>query len=154
MAGPPQQAPRQSRLAIHNRQRPRQAEETVPSVRVTQATSYKRVAVWAELNHLVELALQMNRHLGDARHFDLHGRHLRPPSLMEFPFLLRKGVGGIHRHREECLLEGLAKKPAGPIRHGLGVVHRAAGQKNGQPCNRHVTIRYHTISLPWYIITT
>ena len=29
MAGPPQQAPRQSRLAIHNRQRPRQAEETV-----------------------------------------------------------------------------------------------------------------------------
>ena len=34
MAGPPQQAPRQSRLAIHNRQRPRQAEETVPSVRV------------------------------------------------------------------------------------------------------------------------
>ena len=41
MAGtPPQQAPRQSRLAIHNRQRPRQAEETVPSVRVTRATSY------------------------------------------------------------------------------------------------------------------
>src|ERR1700719_4442395 len=39
MAGPPQQAPRQSRLAIHNRQRPRQAEETVPSVRVTRATS-------------------------------------------------------------------------------------------------------------------
>src|SRR6266536_537821 len=38
MAGPPQQAPRQSRLAIHNRQRPRQAEETVPSVRVTRAT--------------------------------------------------------------------------------------------------------------------
>ena len=35
-----QQAPRQSRLAtIHNRQRPRQAEETVPSVRVTRATS-------------------------------------------------------------------------------------------------------------------
>ena len=31
-------APRQSRLAIHNRQRPRQAEETVPSVRVTRAT--------------------------------------------------------------------------------------------------------------------
>src|SRR3954471_14263427 len=39
MAGPPQQASRQSRLAIHNRQRPRQAEETVPSVRVTRATS-------------------------------------------------------------------------------------------------------------------
>src|SRR5271166_5087347 len=39
MAGLPQQAPRQSRLAIHNRQRPRQAEETVPSVRVTRATS-------------------------------------------------------------------------------------------------------------------
>src|SRR5580704_12396853 len=51
---------------------------------------------WAELNHLVELALQMNRHLGDARHFDLHGRHLRQPSLMEFAFLLRKGVGGIY----------------------------------------------------------
>ena len=31
-------APRQSRLAIRNRQRPRQAEETVPSVRVTRAT--------------------------------------------------------------------------------------------------------------------
>src|SRR5437899_3346351 len=31
-------AMRQSRLAIHNRQRPRQAEETVPSVRVTRAT--------------------------------------------------------------------------------------------------------------------
>jgi hypothetical protein len=41
MAGPSQQAPRQSRLAIHNRQRPRQAEETVPSVRVTRATSRK-----------------------------------------------------------------------------------------------------------------
>ena len=32
-------APRQSRLAIHNRQRPRQTEKTVPSVRVTRATS-------------------------------------------------------------------------------------------------------------------
>src|SRR6266700_1434348 len=42
MAGPPQQASRQSRLAIHNRQRPRQAEETVPSVRVTRATSPAR----------------------------------------------------------------------------------------------------------------
>src|SRR4029077_13999740 len=42
MAGPPQQAPRQSRLAIHNRQRPRQAEETVPSVRVTRAPSFYR----------------------------------------------------------------------------------------------------------------
>jgi hypothetical protein len=41
MAGPQQQAPRQSRLAIHNRQRPRQAEETVPSVRVTRATSVR-----------------------------------------------------------------------------------------------------------------
>src|SRR3954471_1369528 len=38
MAGPPQQAPRQSQLAIHNRQRPPQAQETVPSVRVTRAT--------------------------------------------------------------------------------------------------------------------
>src|SRR2546429_425181 len=37
-AGPPQQAPRPSPLANHNRQRPRQAEETVPSVRVTRAT--------------------------------------------------------------------------------------------------------------------
>src|SRR6266566_3117674 len=43
IAGSPQQAPRQSRLAIHNRQRPRQAEETVPSVRVTRAT---RAARW------------------------------------------------------------------------------------------------------------
>src|SRR3974377_158660 len=42
MARPPQQAPRQSRLAIHNRQRPRQAEETVPSVRVTRATRLRR----------------------------------------------------------------------------------------------------------------
>ena len=39
LAGLPQQAPRQSRLAIHNRQRPRQAEKTVPSIRVTRATS-------------------------------------------------------------------------------------------------------------------
>src|ERR1700676_3184882 len=39
MAGPPQQAPRQGQLAIQNRRRPRQAEETVPSVRVTRATS-------------------------------------------------------------------------------------------------------------------
>ena len=38
MAGPPQQAPRQGRLAIQNRRRPRQAEETIPSVRVTRAT--------------------------------------------------------------------------------------------------------------------
>src|SRR4051794_9964214 len=39
MAGSPQQAPRQGQLAIQNRRRPRQAEETVPSVRVTRATS-------------------------------------------------------------------------------------------------------------------
>jgi hypothetical protein len=39
MAGPPQQAPRQGQLAIQNRRRSRQAEETVPSVRVTHATS-------------------------------------------------------------------------------------------------------------------
>jgi hypothetical protein len=38
MAGPPQQALRQGQLAIQNRRRPRQAEETVPSVRVTRAT--------------------------------------------------------------------------------------------------------------------
>ena len=39
MAGPPKQAPRQGYLAIQNRRRPRQAEETVPSVRMTRATS-------------------------------------------------------------------------------------------------------------------
>src|SRR6202140_1013530 len=38
MAGPPQQAPRQGQLAIQNRRRPCQAEETVPSVRLTRAT--------------------------------------------------------------------------------------------------------------------
>jgi hypothetical protein len=32
-------SPRQGQLAIQNRRRPRQAEETVPSVRVTRATS-------------------------------------------------------------------------------------------------------------------
>src|SRR4030095_962298 len=46
MAGTPHQAPRQSRLAIHNRHRPRPAEETVPSVRVTRATSYDWVPLW------------------------------------------------------------------------------------------------------------
>src|SRR4029077_4643716 len=40
MAGPPQQDPCQGQLAIQNRRRPRQAEETVPSVRVTRATSF------------------------------------------------------------------------------------------------------------------
>ena len=39
LAGPPQQAPRQGQLAVQNCRRPRQAEETVPSVRVTRATS-------------------------------------------------------------------------------------------------------------------
>ena len=39
MAGPPKQAPCQGQLAIQNRRCPRQAEETVPSVRVTRATS-------------------------------------------------------------------------------------------------------------------
>ena len=39
MAGSPQRAPRQSKLAIHNRRRPRQTEKTIPSVRVTRATS-------------------------------------------------------------------------------------------------------------------
>src|SRR5207344_2152321 len=34
MAGPPKQAPCQGQLAIQNRRRPRQAEETVPSVRM------------------------------------------------------------------------------------------------------------------------
>jgi hypothetical protein len=38
MAGLPQQAPRQSKLAIHNHRRPRQTEKTIPSVRVTRAT--------------------------------------------------------------------------------------------------------------------
>ncbi len=39
MAGSPQQAPRQSKLAIHNRRRAREAEKTVPSIRMTRATS-------------------------------------------------------------------------------------------------------------------
>jgi hypothetical protein len=39
MAGPPKQTPRQGELAIQNRGRPRQAEEAVPSVRMTRATS-------------------------------------------------------------------------------------------------------------------
>ena len=43
MAGPPQPAPRQGQLAIQNRRRPRQAEEIVPSVRVTRATLIQRV---------------------------------------------------------------------------------------------------------------
>ena len=34
MAGPPQQASRQSRLAIHHRRRPHQTQEAIPSVRV------------------------------------------------------------------------------------------------------------------------
>ncbi len=34
----PKQAPRQSRLAIHNSPRPRQAQKAVPSVRMTRAT--------------------------------------------------------------------------------------------------------------------
>src|SRR5271155_3264953 len=38
-AGPPQQTPPQSPLAIQNRRCPRQAEETVPSLRVTRATN-------------------------------------------------------------------------------------------------------------------
>ena len=37
MAGLP--PPRQSKLAIHDRRRPRQAEKTIPSVRMTRATS-------------------------------------------------------------------------------------------------------------------
>ena len=45
MAGPPQQAPRQGQLAIQNRRRPRQAEKTVPSVRVTRATRINRYFV-------------------------------------------------------------------------------------------------------------
>src|ERR1700730_37433 len=39
MAGLPQPPPRQSKLAIHDRRRPRQAEKTIPSVRMTRATS-------------------------------------------------------------------------------------------------------------------
>src|SRR5450830_1389549 len=39
MAGPPKQTPRQGQLAIQNCRRSRQAEETVPSVRMTRATS-------------------------------------------------------------------------------------------------------------------
>src|SRR5580704_18132861 len=38
MAGLPQPPPRQSKLAIHDRRRPRQAEKTIPSVRMTRAT--------------------------------------------------------------------------------------------------------------------
>src|SRR5271166_1084897 len=36
----PQQTSRQGRLAIHNRRRPRQTRQAIPSVRVTRATSY------------------------------------------------------------------------------------------------------------------
>src|SRR5208337_2609290 len=35
----PQQTSRQGRLAIHNRRRPRQTRQAIPSVRVTRATS-------------------------------------------------------------------------------------------------------------------
>jgi hypothetical protein len=43
LAGPPQQAPRQGQLAIPNCRRPHQAEEAVPSVRVTRATRIERL---------------------------------------------------------------------------------------------------------------
>ena len=39
LGAPPKQAPRQSRLAIHNSPRPRQTQKAVPSVRMTWATS-------------------------------------------------------------------------------------------------------------------
>src|SRR3984893_14808935 len=67
MARPPQQAPRQSRLAIHNRQRPRQAEETVPSVRVTQATRGTAKTRSAEKLKLAFLALAPFRALAILR---------------------------------------------------------------------------------------
>src|SRR5450759_5299422 len=61
MAGPPKQTPRQGQLAIQNCRRSRQAEETVPSVRMTRATSHHAVipnvntvddlrAVWPRLS--------------------------------------------------------------------------------------------------------
>jgi hypothetical protein len=66
-----QEAPRQSRLAIHNRQRPRQAEETVPSVRVTRATSpiMERFPLSSKLNNyppLLEYLFNLGRQTADA----------------------------------------------------------------------------------------
>src|SRR5258707_908017 len=45
MAGLPQPPPRQSKLAIHDRRRPRQAEKTIPSVRMTRATRLAKRAI-------------------------------------------------------------------------------------------------------------
>ena len=44
MARPPKQTPRQGQLAIQNCRRSRQAEETVPSVRMTRATRQRIIA--------------------------------------------------------------------------------------------------------------
>src|SRR5271157_3826890 len=38
LGAPSKQAPRQSRLAIHNRKRSRQTQKAIPSIRVTRAT--------------------------------------------------------------------------------------------------------------------
>src|ERR1700736_2764300 len=51
------------------------------------------VAVGAKLDHLMELAFEMDRHFGDARWLYLEGRELGPG---EFVLIVRKAVGGIH----------------------------------------------------------
>src|SRR5208283_5260587 len=38
LGAPSKQAPRQSRLAVHNRKRPRQTQKAIPSIRMTRAT--------------------------------------------------------------------------------------------------------------------
>src|SRR3954468_24105467 len=75
MAGPPQQAPRQGQLAIQNCRRPRQAEETVPSVRVTRATreTPARIATAAE-----EPTLVPRRQMRDKRGTVLRINHFPP----------------------------------------------------------------------------
>ena len=93
----------------------------------------KRVAVGTELDHLVELALQMDWHLGDARGLDLHGRDLRQPGLIEFAFVLRKSVGGIHHRlphwRSDDINAELSRRADIPQRMLLAAVRVARNRK-------------------------
>src|SRR5580700_6001051 len=76
----------------------------------------QRVPVGAKLDHLMQPALEVDRHLFDARRLDLHARKRREPGFVEFGLLLRETIGGVDhflphrlRHYVETELAGLLR---------------------------------------------
>src|SRR5580704_832489 len=63
---------------------------------VDHLADHQRMPVGAELEHALELALEMDRHFLDPRRLDFHARDRGEPGFGEFGIPVRETVGRIH----------------------------------------------------------